>query len=238
MQVRWLVGWLVLFFKFFLFVRGKIIQLLNHNTMEEIINKAAELIQPINYEPFDTGYYVVMNQKDEGGSDYCINCIKDAVKAARKYHFEQRQQIKDDYDKLLTKGIWRGKKVKEKYSQSDIMRSMRSKLKEYPAKASFTYEGHDPDFGGGLSEPCSCAECGEPFQCSFTPDLDEANRLLEDINTGDLSDRRKWEYDIAFYHFEYCDDDVKEVLVQVANSIIKSFEGGQKKEKFEKENVA
>ena len=197
--------------------------------MEEIINKATELIQPINYEPFDTGYYVVMNKKDEGGSDHCINCIKDAVKAARKYHFEQRQQIKDDFDKLLTKGIWRGKKVKEKYTKEDIMKEMRRRLKEYPAKASFTYEGHDPDFGGGNSEPCFCAECGEPFQCSFTPDKEEADRLLEYISDGTISDKVKWEIDIAFYHFEYCDDDAKQVLFEVANSIIKSFERGQKK---------
>lgn len=238
MQVRWVRAVARSLFQFFLFVRGEIIQSLNHNTMEEIINKATELLQPINYEPHEIGYYVVMNGNDRQGSDYCETCIKEQVKIDRNYHRTMRKQIIERHQKFLKDGFYYNRKKKVAVTAEQVKSSMRYKLKEFPAKATFTYEGHDPDFGGGLSEPCCCAECGEPFQCSFTPDKDEADRLLDYISDGTISERTKWEIDIAFYHFKYCDDDVKEVLVQVANSIIKSLEGGQKKEKFEKENVA
>jgi len=196
--------------------------------MEEI-EKAIELINPINYKPHEIGYYVVKNGNDEGGSDYCENCIPKVVKESREYHKTERKRIIEKFATISANGFYYNKKKKVKVAESEIAKAKRYQLKEYPAKATFTYEGHDPDFGGGLREPCSCAECGEPFSCSFTPDLEEAERLLEGVNVGDISDREKWELDIAFYNFQYCKDDVQKILYEAALKIIQSFEGGGKK---------
>jgi hypothetical protein len=78
---------------------------------EEIINKAKELLQPITYEPFPVGYYVLRNGTDRGGSDYCENCIGDAVKEARKSHTEKRNSILDKYNQIKESGYFKvGKK--------------------------------------------------------------------------------------------------------------------------------
>ena len=193
--------------------------------MEKIEN-AREKLQPINYNSFDTGYFVVQNGNDMGNSDYCENCIDDAVKEARKYHKEQREKIKTKYDLIQTKGycFHNGKKVKVKgkYTDKQIATSKKSELKKYPAKATFTYKGHDPDFGGGLQEPCSCENCGEYFTCNFEPNKNEAERLLDIVNhSKPLTDRDKWEIEIALSSYNYVKDDVKPILEQVAEKIIK-----------------
>jgi len=196
--------------------------------MEETIEKAIEKLQPINYNSFDTGYFVLKNGSDMGNSDYCENCIGEAVKEARKYHKEQREKIIAKYNLIETKGycFHNGKKVKVagKYTKEQISKSKRSELKEYPAKATFTYEGHDPDFGGGLQEPCSCEDCGEYFTCNFEPNKDEAEHLLHLINHPEpLTDRDKWEIEIGLNNYRYVKDDVKPLLGQVAEKIIKSL---------------
>src|SRR5688572_16195154 len=132
---------------------------------------AREILQPINYNSFNVGYYVLLNGIDMGGSDYCENCINNAVKVARKYHREQRQKVLDKFKEIDDTGFYKtGRKkvnVKEKYSKSEIAKAKRVELKKFPAKASFNYQGHDPDFGGGLYEPCTCEGCGEAFTCDF-----------------------------------------------------------------------
>lgn len=177
----------------------------------EIIERALETLKPVNFNPHYTGYFVTMNGNDMGDCDYCEACINDAVKKARKWHKEQRALIIKKHDKALASG---------KYTEAVVKKSKRAALKEYPAKASFTYEGHDPDFGGGASEPHTCDGCGEPFQTEFTADKDEAEHLLRAIEMGELSDREKWELDVALYHFKYSKPDAQEILWRAATVLL------------------
>ncbi len=191
----------------------------------EKIEKAIELLKPIKYEPNYVGYYVLRNGEDMCGEDYCENCIDTAVKEARNYHKEQRKLIKAKYDLIETKGYCfhngRKKIVKGKYTVKQIKDSKRSELKEYPAKAKFTYEGHDTDFGGGRAYPLTCENCGEYFDTNFEPSSDEAKFLLEDFKDGyPLSESLKWKLDIAFSNYTYLDEDAKTILLLIAEKII------------------
>ena len=85
-----------------------------------------------------------------------------------------------------------------------------------------------PDFSGGESEPKSCADCGHYFYTNFEPDEDCANRLLGDLNDGDLlkddyKESLKWKLEIAFGNYDYCDLEVKEILVKCAEIVIKTY---------------
>jgi hypothetical protein len=173
----------------------------------QIIERAKEALQPINYEPHYPGYFVKMNDVDQGGSDFCEKCIEQAVKDARKWHKEQREIIINKHKKALASG---------KYTEAQIKKSQRSQLKYYPKKAVFTSEGHDPDFGGGLQEPCTCEGCGEPFQCAFEANKEEAEHLLRIVEGGELSERDKWEFDVALYHFQYLKPEVQGILLRAA----------------------
>ena len=189
----------------------------------DIIKKAAKLLEPINFKPHDTAYFVTKDFGDMGGEDYCIKCIDSAVSVARKYHEEKRQSILSKFKEIEETGFFNGKNIKEKYSDSEIKKTKKSELKDYPSKVKFEYEGHDPDFGGGLKSARSCEDCGEYFYTNFEPDLEECNCLLEDYGNGsDVSEILKWKLDIAFYNLEYLDDDAKNVLLSIAKKIIKN----------------
>ncbi len=189
------------------------------------IEQAIKLLQPINYKPFDTGYYIVKNGDDTGSEDYCIECIDDAVKEARTLNILKRNQILNKFKSIEKFGYFKqGRKVirvKPKYSDTEILKAKRNELKDYRAGSKFTYEGHDPDFGGGLNEPCSCENCGEFFICNFEPDKDEAERLLDTVtNYQPLSDRDKWELEIALGNYQYAESEAKPILELVAKKII------------------
>lgn len=173
----------------------------------EIIERALETLKPVNFNPNGTGYYVLMNDNDMGGCDYCEACIGNAVKEARRYHKERRAEIIEKHNKALASG---------KYTEKEVKKSKRSGLKNWPAKASFTYEGHDPDFGGGATEPHTCDGCGEPFQTEFTADKEESEHLLRAVEIGELSEREKWELEVALYHFQYSEPEVQEILLRAA----------------------
>ena len=186
----------------------------------EIIEKATEILHPIKYEPHHTGYIVLMNGRDMGNEDYCEKCISDAVKTARKFHKEQRQKVLDKFKEITETGFYNGVNIKQKYSEKEISKAKRYELKEYPAKASFTYEGHDPDFGGGEKSAKTCEGCGDYFHTNFEPDIKEANYLLEEFGDGsDLSETLKWKLDIAFYNYDYLEEDVQNVLLSIAEKI-------------------
>ena len=188
---------------------------------EEKIEKARQLLQPIKYKSFDIGFYVLKNGIDMGGEDFCENCIDAAVKEARNYHREQRKQIIEKYDKISEDGYYRHGKKKIAVTQKLVDRTKRYKLREYPARASFTFEGHDPDFGGGLEEPCCCGDCGEYFTCNFESDIEEVNHLLFIMPPDhQLTDRDKWEIDIALSNYKYATDDVKLLLDKIAEIIL------------------
>lgn len=187
----------------------------------EIIEKATEILQPIKYEPHHTAYFVLMNDRDMGNEDYCENCIDDAVKSARKFHKEQRQSLLNKFKEIAETGFFNGVNIKEKYSEKEISKAKRYELKKYPAKAIFTYEGHDPDFGGGATSAKTCEGCGDYFHTNFEPDIEEANYLLEEFGDGsDLSENLKWKLDIAFYNYDYLEEDVQKVLLSIAENIV------------------
>lgn len=190
--------------------------------MEKIIKKAIKKLQPINYDSFDTGYFVLKNGNDMGNSDYCINCIREAVKIARQDHREERKKIIEKLDKIRSDGFYYNNRKKIKVTGKEIQKAKRYQLKEYPARASFIYQGHDPDFGGGLQEPCGCENCGAYFTCNFQPNKDEAKHLLHLVtDPTPLPDREKCEIDIALSNYRYVKDDVKKILIQVAKKILK-----------------
>lgn len=188
---------------------------------EEIIEQAKKLLQPIEFEPHYTAYFVTKDDGDMGGEDYCINCIKDAVRETRKNYKEQRQSILDKFQEIEDTGFYKGKNIKEKYSELEIRQAKRRELKEYPVKVKFGYEGHDPDFGGGKHEPNYCAGCGDYFFTEFEPDMDYAEISLAEFGDGlDIAESLKWKLDMAFYNFQYLDKDVKRILLLIAGKII------------------
>lgn len=187
----------------------------------EIIEKASELLAPIAFEPHHTAYFVTKNGDDMGNDDYCINCIGKAVKTARKYHKEDRQNILDKFKEIEETGFFKGQNIKKQYSDAEIKRAKRTELKDFPSKAKFSYEGHDPDFSGGEHEPLTCSDCGEYFYTNFSPDLDEANYLSEEYGDGSaVAESTKWKLDIVFYNFDYLDEKVQEILLSIAEKII------------------
>jgi hypothetical protein len=187
----------------------------------EIVEKAAKLLQPIKYEPNYIGCFVKLNDRDMGNEDYCKNCITDAVKEARKFHKEQRQKILDKFKQISETGFWNGINIKEKYTEKEISKAKRYELKKYPAKAIFTYEGHDPDFGGGETYPKTCEGCGEYFDTNFEPSIEIANWLLEDFGDGtNLSESFKWKLDIAFSNFNCLEEEVQKKLLSMAEKIV------------------
>lgn len=193
--------------------------------MNQIIEQAIKLLKPINYSPAYPAYFVQKNDSDEGGEDYCEKCISIAVKNSRKHHREERKRIIDKFRQINETGFLKhGRRkinVKEKYTTKQIADAKRYELKDYPAQVSFTSTSHDPDFGGGLHEPCTCAECGEPFECSFTPNEEEAGRILDYTQDEQpLTEREKWEIEIGLNHYEYTTEIVQEFLLKAAETII------------------
>ncbi len=192
---------------------------------ENAIEKAIESLKPIKYESFDTGYYVCKNDDDMGDSDFCINCIDEEVLKCEKYHKDKRIEILEKFKQIKENGYFKQGKnkiiVDGIYTQKQISDAKKYELKEFPSKVKFTYEGHDPDFGGGLHEPCSCDNCGEYFTCSFTPNKDEAEHLLHIVNLDEpLTDMSKWELDIALSNFRYIENtEVENILLEVAKTI-------------------
>lgn len=115
----------------------------------------------------------------------------------------------------------------EDYCEKCIDDAVKS-AKKYNKKSKFSSEGHDPDFSGGETEPKSCEGCGHYFYTNFEPDEDCANRLLKDLNDGDLlnddyKESLKWKLEIAFGNYDYCDLEVKEILVKCAEIVIKNY---------------
>ncbi len=185
------------------------------------IEKAIELLQPIKYQPHPVAYFVLMNDSDMGDQGHCLNCIEQAVKEAKDLIKTERNKIIDDHAKISKDGYYYHNNKKIKVTESVINKSKRFKLKDYPARAKFSYEGHDPDFGGGLKGPCSCDMCGEYFQCNFEPDIDEAKSLLSLVKDNEIiSEMDKWRILTAFENYKYADDDAKKTLEKVAKKTI------------------
>jgi hypothetical protein len=189
----------------------------------EIIEKAKELLKPITYDAPYVAYYVTINGKDLGYADFCEDCIKAEVKKCRKEHFDERRKIIEKFNEIEKTGFYNGVNIREKNSEKEIRAWKRYELKEYPAHATFNFEGHDPDFGGGEREPKCCENCGEYFYTDFEPDLEYAQILLEDCGDfSELSESLKWKLDIAFYNFDFLDKNVQKILLKIAKNIIKN----------------
>ena len=192
-----------------------------------VLENAIELLPVSTYEPNHIGYFVKQDDEDMGNEDFCENCIDDAVKSAKKENKKRRLEILDKYKQIEDTGFYNGKDCSH-YPKDLISSSKKSELKEHPKKSKFSHEGHDPDFGGGESEPKTCEGCGHYFYTNFEPDKDCANRLLGDLNDGDLmkddyKESLKWKLEIAFSNYEHCDDDVKEILFKCAEIVVKTY---------------
>jgi hypothetical protein len=209
--------------------------------MNEIIEKARELLEPIEYDPDSTGYYVRTND-DCGDGWYCERCIKKELARTRKYYKERRKEIIRDWGEIMATGYWREKNIRKRefpgLSDAEFIDEVKNRmwreLKNYPARATFEIEGGDPDFGGGQSEPQCCDECGKYFHTDFVPDMDMAVRLLDDaldiMYSGKwFSPELAWKLDIALYNYNNVEDkDVQEILMVIAKFIIRRS-WGQKK---------
>lgn len=192
-----------------------------------VLENAIELLPASTYEPHHIGYFVKQDDEDMGDEDFCENCIDDAVKSAKKNNKERRLEILDKYKQIEETGFYNGKDCSH-YPKDLIASSKKTELKEHSKKSKFSSEGHDPDFGGGQNEPISCEGCGHYFYTNFEPDEDCANRLLEDLNDGDLtkkdySESLKWKLEIAFSNYNYVESDVQQILLKCAELVIKTY---------------
>ena len=195
---------------------------------EGIIEKAIELLPESTYEPNEVGYFVKQDDIDMGNEDYCYKCIGKAIYKARKYHREGRNKILKKFEEIANTGFYNGINIKEKYPDVDLQKAKESELKEYPEKTKFTYEGRDPDFGGGQQEPLCCPECGDYFLTNFEPNVECSERLLEDLKDGDLGNKKfketlKWKLEIALRNYKYCESDVQHILLQCAEIVIETY---------------
>lgn len=184
------------------------------------IELAIEFLEKNKYEPFQIAYFVRVNDEDEGGEDFCENCIDDEVKRCRKRNLDKRTEIKNDFETLISTGVWRGKRERKKYSESELRKEMRRRLKEYPAKAKFTYEGHDPDFGGGLTEPKQCPDCGEHFDVEYKISSSELDYVEKWEKVNELDDRDKYILYRTLNYYDYQPEDIRKRLDILANRII------------------
>ncbi len=192
---------------------------------QDVVKKAIDLLYPINYQPFEYAHFVTMNDSDMGNDDYCENCIGAAIKEARKLNKSQRQELTEQAAKMIAEGFYLSQKKKVQITELQVLKWKRDRLKEWPAKAKFGSERHDPDFGGGLNKPCTCEKCGRYFQCSFTPDKEQAQRMLDDVkNAGEWPDETKWTLETGLYNYAYVEDsEAQDLLYQVAETILKKY---------------
>jgi len=192
-----------------------------------VLEKAIELLAKSTYKPNHIGYFVKQDDEDMGDVDFCENCIDDAVKSAKKNNKERRLEILDKYKQIEETGLYNGKDCSH-YPKNLIASSKKTELKKHPKKSKFSCEGHDPDFSGGEKKPKSCEGCGHYFYTNFEPDEDCANRLLENLNDGDLlkddyKESLKWKLEIAFGNYDYVETDVQKTLLQCAELVIKTY---------------
>lgn len=188
----------------------------------DIIDLAIEKLKPIKYEPEYVGYFVKQDDMDMGGEDYCLKCINKAVKLAKQYYFEERQHVLDKYNEVEKTGFYKGIDVYAKYTKEQIEESKKRELEKYPEKVKFTYEGHDPDFSGGRTEPLTCEMCGKYFHTNFEADKEYSEYLLDEFGDGRyIKQSLKWKLDIAFYNYNYLEKEAQENLLQIASKITK-----------------
>jgi hypothetical protein len=188
----------------------------------EIIEKAKASLQPITYKAEIWGYFVKHDDVDMGNEDYCRKCIPNAVKEAKASYLKERQKIIDKYNEIEQTGMFKGNQIKGVYSDERINNSKNVELEDYPANAKFSFEAHDPDFGGGLTEPLCCPSCGRYFETGFIPDLEESKQMLEDYDYSKrLTPRLKYILDHVFFYYEHLGNDEKEIFLTIAKRVLK-----------------
>jgi len=158
-----------------------------------------------------------------GEQDVCEKCINKALYKERKYHREKRQEIIDKYSEVEKTGFYKGTDCRH-HTKEKLKEYKKLELKEYPAKTKFTIEGHDPDFGGGETEPLSCEICGDYFYTNFQANEECANYLLDEFLNHEFSERLKWKLQIAFGNYEYSEDEAKRILLEIAEKLIIKIE--------------
>lgn len=187
----------------------------------QIIENAIEKLGEIKYVPNQIGYFVKMNDMDLGGQDYCRKCIPAAIKEQKKFYFEKRNGTLEKFKEVEETGFYKGINVKEKYSVEEIKKAKELELSEYSEEVKFTYEGHDPDFPGGCTEPIPCEGCGHYFYTDFVSDEESACYLLENFeHKKKLHPSLKWELSIAFQNYKYSEEKAQDILLKIAKNII------------------
>jgi hypothetical protein len=189
------------------------------------IHTALEFLKDNKYKPFKTAYFIRQNDSDMGDEDFCHECIKNELKRCKEDNIKKRLWINSKYDLIEAKGYYLteyGNKVivKETHTPAYLAKCRRSELKEYPAKVKFTYEAHDPDFGGGLTEPKTCLGCGEYFDVYFAISDDELG-YVEEYNIFQPDDRLKFNLHRILEYYQYCEPDIKVRLDKLAEKIIR-----------------
>jgi len=193
------------------------------------IEKAIDLLPPIDYWPPNEGYYIKVNGNDWTGETYCEDCAKKALRQQRREYREDRSAIIEKHNIILETGMWDGEDVRNdeynKHKTDDefakaVKKSMRYQLKEYPSRPVFELLGCDPDFLGGRKEPETCAECGKAFYTDFEPDVEMAESLLSDIEDYGILEKDKWAIDTALCNYGHVGADVQKILLRVAGLVI------------------
>ena len=66
-----------------------------------IVETALDFLKSNKYKPFNTAYFVTLNDRDDCGEDFCLNCISNEVKRRRKEHKESRDDFYFGYNASL-----------------------------------------------------------------------------------------------------------------------------------------
>lgn len=100
----------------------------------------------------------------------------------------------------------------------------RRKLNEYPANTKFEIQNSNIALDEYATGPESCNRCNSNyFNISFYADIHCAKFLLAELNCSEkeIEPFLKWALNIAFSNYEYLEEDVKKVLVDIAEEIIR-----------------
>ena len=156
---------------------------------QELKDKAKELLEPFEqryYATLSDVHWVTQDNHDVEG-DYCENCIEKAVKNARKSLKEERQKVLAKYKEIEETSKFNGEKIKGKYTDAEIKKAKRYKLKELGvSKFSSTY-----NYVGGYEADnfLTCEICHKELNISILPSDQNVQYILEDMEDGKIDDQ-------------------------------------------------
>ena len=181
----------------------------------KLIKKAIKALKPIVYIPQEVGYVVTMNGEYLGSDIYCIDCINGAVKEAKGFIKKQRKDIEKKYYNYILNH--------PRCDLKTLYIQKQEELKQYPIKPTFDYVKYIPvSKNEEDTEPMCCESCNDYFESDFVANDIEALYLLEVIEESDkIPEYIKWESNLALLAYEKSDSRVQDILLTVAELIIK-----------------